>query len=164
MKLFKQSAGFPTSTFMIKLPRGLRAEQHFETFVSREETDLQVFPLLTYWGDSPRIRPEEKAPSSFLFWYRENICAEHRPLTLHSQESAGAVAAVLEDALLEEWRELTDGVFGQVETAVCVDSERRAGRRQHHPEQVPQITLQMIPPFSNHPLIPVSKQFLRRKL
>lgn len=57
-------------------------------------------------------------------------------------ESAGAVAAVLEDALLEERREITDGVFGEMEAAVCVGSERRAGGRQHHPEQVPQITLQ----------------------
>ncbi len=52
------------------------------------------------------------------------------------------MAAVLEDALLEERRELTDVVFGEMETAVCVGSERRAGGRQHHPEQVPQITLQ----------------------
>lgn len=59
-----------------------------------------------------------------------------------SFQSAGAVAAVLEDALLEEGTELADVVFGEVEVAVCVGSERRAGGRQHHPEQVPQITLQ----------------------
>lgn len=52
------------------------------------------------------------------------------------------MAAVLEDALLEERQELADGVFSEMETAVCVGSERRAGGRQHHPEQVPQITLQ----------------------
>lgn len=77
-----------------------------------------------------------------MFWYRENISAERRPTAQHSKGSAGAVAAVLEDALLEERRELADSVFGQMETAVCVDSERRAGGRQHHPEQVPKITLQ----------------------
>lgn len=53
--------------------------------------------------------------------------------------SAGAVAAVLEDALLEEGTELADIVFGEV--GVAVGSERRAGGRQHHPEQVPQVAL-----------------------
>ena len=52
------------------------------------------------------------------------------------------MAAVLEDALLEERRELTDGVFGQMETPVCIGSERRSGGQQHHPEQVPKVTLQ----------------------
>lgn len=74
------------------------------------------------------------------------------------------MAAVLEDALFEEWRELTDGVFGEMKTAVCVCSERRAGGRQHHPEQVPQITLQVIPAFGDHSLVSVSKQFLGREL
>lgn len=45
-----------------------------------------------------------------------------------SAPSAGAVAAVLKDALLEERRELADGVFGEPEAAVGVGSERRAGR------------------------------------
>lgn len=53
--------------------------------------------------------------------------------------SAGAVAAVLEDALLEEGTELADIVFGEV--GVAVGSERRAGGREHHPEQVPQVAL-----------------------
>lgn len=73
------------------------------------------------------------------------------------------MAAVLEDALLEERRELADGVFGEMET-VCVSSERRARGQQHHPEQVPQITLQVIPTLSDHPLVSVSKQFLGREL
>lgn len=41
-----------------------------------------------------------------------------------SSPSAGAVAAVLEDALLEEGTELADVVLGEVEVAVCVGSER----------------------------------------
>lgn len=53
--------------------------------------------------------------------------------------SAGAVAAVLEDALLEEGTELADIVFSEV--GVAVGSERRAGGRDHHPEQVPQVAL-----------------------
>lgn len=57
-------------------------------------------------------------------------------------ESSSAVAAVLEDALFEERRELTDGVFGQMETAVFIGPQWRTGGRQHHPEQVPQVTLQ----------------------
>jgi len=52
------------------------------------------------------------------------------------------VAAVLEDALLEERRDLVDVEFGQAENAVFVGSEWRAGGRQHHPEDVPQVTLQ----------------------
>lgn len=54
--------------------------------------------------------------------------------------SAGAVAAVLKDALLEEGTELADVVFGEV--AVAVGSERGAGGGEHHPEQVPQVALQ----------------------
>lgn len=56
--------------------------------------------------------------------------------------STRAVAAALEHALLEERRELADIVLGEVETAVCVGFEGRAWGCHHHPEQVPQITLQ----------------------
>lgn len=97
------------------------------------------------------------------------------------------MAALLEDALLEEGGELADGVFGQME--VGVGSEGGAGRRQHHPEQVPQVPLekrraasvglqlihiqlnvkkssclQVSPALSDHPLVTVSKQLLGREL
>lgn len=52
------------------------------------------------------------------------------------------MATVLEDAFLEERGEVADVSFGQMEKAVFVRSEGRAGGRQHHSEQVPQITLQ----------------------
>lgn len=105
-----------------------------------DETDLK---FLLLWGGSASRGPGEKAPSSFfLFWFGGTFSPTRRRLRRSAVESAGAVAAVLEDALLEERREITDGVFGEMEAAVCVGSERRAGGRQHHPEQVPQITLQ----------------------
>ena len=77
MKLFKQSDELPTLTFMIKFPRGLRAEQHLTRFgivvptgwrEVGEETDLQVFFLLwNFWGDSPEPRPRRKGTGQFFF-------------------------------------------------------------------------------------------------
>lgn len=74
----------------------------------------------------------------FVFWFQDTRCRVGRL----SDESAGAVAAVLKDAFLEERRELADGVLGETKTAFCVRSEWRACGRQHHLEQVPQVTLQ----------------------
>lgn len=76
--------------------------------------------------------------------------------------SAGAVAAVLKNALLEKGTELADVVFGEV--AVAVGSERRAGGGEHHPEQVPQVALQVIAALSHHALVAISKKFLWREL
>lgn len=61
----------------------------------------------------------------------------HGDLSL--ERSAGAVAAALEDALLEEVAELADVVLGEVGGAV--GSQRRAGGGEQHPEQVPQVAL-----------------------
>lgn len=95
---------------------------------------FSFFDLLRRFSraEAPAEKGTEQFFFPFWFWRRFNFAVR----------SAGAVAAVLEDALLEERRELTDGVFAEMETAVFIDSERRAGGRQHHPEQVPQITLQ----------------------
>lgn len=57
-----------------------------------------------------------------------------------SLQSAGSVAAVLKDTLLEKGTKLADVVFGEV--GVAISSERRAGGGEHHPEQVPQVALQ----------------------
>lgn len=57
-----------------------------------------------------------------------------------SLRSAGAVAAVLKDAFLEEGTKLANVVFGEV--GVVIGSERRAGRGEHYLEQVPQVVLQ----------------------
>lgn len=105
--------------------------------------------------------------------------------------SAGAVAAVLKDALLEEGTKLADVVFGEV--GVAVGSQRRAGGGEHHPEQVPQVALQqnnrrdrskpgpgdrfgfsvelqrrrylqVIAALGHHALVTISKKFLWREL
>lgn len=54
--------------------------------------------------------------------------------------SSGAVATELEHALLEERQEVADVVLGQT-GGVFIGPERRAGGRQHHLEQVPQVAL-----------------------
>lgn len=91
-----------------------------------------------------------------MFWFVRGF----RQPSDAARRSAGAVATVFEDAFLEERGEVADVSFGEMEKAVFVCAEGRAGGRQHHPEQVPQITLQVVPPLGDHSLIPVSKQLL----
>lgn len=50
------------------------------------------------------------------------------------------VAAVVKDPLLEEGRELTDGVFGQRQPHF-VDVQGRRRRLEHHAEKVPEVLL-----------------------
>lgn len=50
------------------------------------------------------------------------------------------VAAVVEDTLLEEWRELAHGVFGQRQPHL-LDVQRGRGRLEHHAEKVPEVPL-----------------------
>lgn len=114
------------------------ARGSLEIFVPQDDGRMErklTCKFFLLWPSEVILPRNKKAPSSLfvLFWLGEDF----RGFTVRS---AGAVAAVLEDALLEEWRELADGVFGEMET-VCVSSERRARGQQHHPEQVPQITL-----------------------
>lgn len=85
---------------------------HIKLFIALNKSE-QTFCVVLFQQNS-RPRSRRKAGG-------------HRKLTcsvFFVSVSAGAVAAVLEDALLEERRELADGVFGEVETSV--GSERRA--------------------------------------
>lgn len=98
--------------------------------LSRGQTDVQGGFLLAVMDDETKKQNKQKG-TKFWLW-RHN----HGRVCLRS---AGAVAAVLKDALLEEGTELADVVFGEV--GVAVSSKRRAGGGEHHPEQVPQVVL-----------------------
>lgn len=67
MRLFKQSDEFPTLTFMIKFPHGLRAEQHltrFEIVVPQDDGRLERKLTCKFFPSSKLLRRFSRAEAS----------------------------------------------------------------------------------------------------
>lgn len=78
----------------------------------------------------------------------------------------GPVAAVVKDSFLEEWRELTNGVFRKSQPHFA-DVKGRRGRLEHHTEKVPEVFLgerQELKTWSRHYWVESRRRDVQKQL